>query len=519
MPQVALKRRRIGQDTDTSRALLRIGASQGNRVEVETHDPGGGRCLLDLGNDLHTSCFQGSAKVPDGRQVGDASLQRCLGNLRPGSSDLFRFVRDDSVQNGGHRCLLPSEGPVATDRPVCQSLAPTDRAACRHRALFMEWNPAFNDVPGKAAMSHLPGKPTDVSVSGPEEVALPIQTQSPLTDPRETLNEQNPDYLRPPAPCNIAELILVVFLYFLWPTVCQEALSGLGVYSWYYGPELVKLAQEKPSGDSQANDTQRTEQSRLARGRMQLWLMVLAAPLQVLSIPATLFLLRRTPPQLLGLTMRGLGRYLLVGVGVWLVVTPAVLLLHYLVQSLYKEVFQIVPEEHALQLLAVKGELRPWEWTLWFSAAIVVAPIVEELLFRGIMQPWIASQRNGPEVALGLSSLLILLRWKEFVEGWLQGGLVRLESLSPILFVLLLIAGLPLVRRWRPECAAVWGSSALFAMFHVSVWPSPVPLFLLALALGECFRRTGSLVGPIVIHGLFNGTSIALFFLGLTSGS
>jgi membrane protease YdiL (CAAX protease family) len=367
-------------------------------------------------------------------------------------------------------------------------------------------------------MSHLPAKPTDVSVPISGEGSLP-PTRPPLTDPMDPLKEHNPEDRGSTLLSNIAELLLVFFLYFLWQFVCQEALLGLGVYSWYYGPELVKEAMEKPEGNSQSDDPPRNEQGRLARGRMQLWVMVLAAPLQVLSIPATLFLVRRTQPQQLGLTTRGLGRYLLVGVGVWLVITPAVLLVHYVVQSLYQAVFQIIPVEHPLQPLADKGILLPLEWTLWFSAAIVAAPLVEELLFRGFMQTWIASQSNGPEVALGLSSLLILLRWKEFVEGWSQGGLYRLETLSPILFVLLLIAGLPLVRRWRPESAAVWGSSALFAMLHISVWPSPVPLFLLALALGECFRRTGSLVGPIVIHGLFNATSIALLLLGLKFAS
>jgi membrane protease YdiL (CAAX protease family) len=40
-----------------------------------------------------------------------------------------------------------------------------------------------------------------------------------------------------------------------------------------------------------------------------------------------------------------------------------------------------------------------------------------------------------------------------------------------------------------------------------------VPLFVLGLALGTLAARTGSLVGPMVLHGLFNGvTCVVLLF-------
>jgi membrane protease YdiL (CAAX protease family) len=41
-----------------------------------------------------------------------------------------------------------------------------------------------------------------------------------------------------------------------------------------------------------------------------------------------------------------------------------------------------------------------------------------------------------------------------------------------------------------------------------------VPLFVLALGLGTLAARTRSLVGPIVLHSLFNAASCAVFFLG-----
>ena len=59
----------------------------------------------------------------------------------------------------------------------------------------------------------------------------------------------------------------------------------------------------------------------------------------------------------------------------------------------------------------------------------------------------------------------------------------------------------------------MFASSALFAAVHSFAWPSPVALFVLALGLGWLAHRTRSLVGPIVLHGLFNAVSCVLLFL------
>jgi len=49
-------------------------------------------------------------------------------------------------------------------------------------------------------------------------------------------------------------------------------------------------------------------------------------------------------------------------------------------------------------------------------------------------------------------------------------------------------------------------SSAAFAAVHLPVEPQAfLPLFCLGLALGYITLRTGSLLAPIVAHGVFNG--------------
>lgn len=88
--------------------------------------------------------------------------------------------------------------------------------------------------------------------------------------------------------------------------------------------------------------------------------------------------------------------------------------------------------------------------------AVVVAPAVEEILFRGIGLPF----------------------------------LVRRVGVGPAVFVI----------------------SLLFALIHFHV-PSVVPLFVVSLALCVAYVHSGSLLVPIVMHALFNGVN--LWMLGV----
>ena len=88
-----------------------------------------------------------------------------------------------------------------------------------------------------------------------------------------------------------------------------------------------------------------------------------------------------------------------------------------------------------------------------------------------------------------------------------------LARLGPALTVL---AAVPVVA-WpgaSPAWRAVAADAALFAAMHAQTWPSPVPLFLLALALGWVAVRTRSLVGPVLMHGAFNAVSVVYLLAG-----
>ncbi len=103
--------------------------------------------------------------------------------------------------------------------------------------------------------------------------------------------------------------------------------------------------------------------------------------------------------------------------------------------------------EQAIQLV------DPW---LVIIAVVILAPIAEEIFFRGVV-----------------------------FNAWLREG-------GP---------------RW-----AFIGSSVVFAIIHISV-VALLPIFLLGLALAWIYQRTGNLLAPIAMHATVNGISVALALL------
>jgi membrane protease YdiL (CAAX protease family) len=89
-------------------------------------------------------------------------------------------------------------------------------------------------------------------------------------------------------------------------------------------------------------------------------------------------------------------------------------------------------------------------------AAIVLAPLAEEILFRGILYPAVK-----------------------------QAGFPRL---------------------------ALWGSVLLFAVVHMNA-ATFLPLAVLALVLTGLYERTDNLLAPIIAHALFNALNFVTLFL------
>jgi membrane protease YdiL (CAAX protease family) len=143
------------------------------------------------------------------------------------------------------------------------------------------------------------------------------------------------------------------------------------------------------------------------------------------------------------------------------------------------------------------GALRAgfgWGVLAWLGATLVSAGVVVLLEQLGVeIEPQAAEQ------AL------------QVIEPWL--AVLAIVILAPIAEEVF-FRGV-VFNAWLREAGRAWayiGSSALFSVIHLSL-VGIVPFFLLGLALAWVYRRTGSLLAPIAMHATVNGISVAVALL------
>ena len=124
----------------------------------------------------------------------------------------------------------------------------------------------------------------------------------------------------------------------------------------------------------------------------------------------------------------------------------------------------VPPSHHVFEVLELP-QAGPWLKLMTFGGALVLAPLGEELFFRGIIQT-------------GLKKIM--------PPHW---GSMR--------------------HRW----AAIGLTATLFGLMHLSM-PQHVPsLIVLGIVLGYLYERSGSIALPILVHMLFNGKSLLWYAL------
>lgn len=155
-----------------------------------------------------------------------------------------------------------------------------------------------------------------------------------------------------------------------------------------------------------------------------------------------------------GLRNQHLFRSLLLAVGVLAVVLPVVLALQQLSALALTKIGWQPEDQHAVDLL-LNAKSFWMHWYLTFFA-VVLAPVAEEFIFRGVLFPFI-KQLGWPKLA------------------WI-------------------------------------GVSLIFALIHVNA-PTFVPLFVFALALTWLYQKTDCLLASITAHSLFNGANLLVLFL------
>ena len=112
---------------------------------------------------------------------------------------------------------------------------------------------------------------------------------------------------------------------------------------------------------------------------------------------------------------------------------------------------EIKPQEILLELNNID---KPLHLTLFIFTSVIIAPIYEELLFRGIILPKLLNRFGH------IKSIMI--------------------------------------------------SSIIFSILHFH-FPALLPLFILSVVLSYLYLITGSLWSSIFLHALFNGITVAIF--------
>jgi membrane protease YdiL (CAAX protease family) len=329
-----------------------------------------------------------------------------------------------------------------------------------------------------------------------------------------------PPRRNPFLPCSGLEVAAVLLLTELvWAGLLVGPLAQAGLATWQDAIDSSSAQEHGEVGDKlgKANSDAPEEagKGQLSRARVGLWTSVFCFPLNVATLLLLPRLLSDTQPFQLGLTTYRLGRSVFLAVLGWILLTPLVLWLNVLVHQLYVRIAGGEPALHSLTMLS-RSNPAWWELALVVFAAMVAAPIWEELLFRGLLQRWFSQRWWGGALACGLAVAWALVNKSPLilsacsVQDWHVLGV----ALQPAGFVLLLTPGLLVGSLFRRPYAgrAIYGTAVLFAIRHCESWPDPVALFVLALGLGWLADRTRSLVGPIVLHSLFNGVACVLMF-------
>ena len=250
----------------------------------------------------------------------------------------------------------------------------------------------------------------------------------------------------------------------------------------------------------------------------------------------------RSPLRDLGLSFNRWWLQVGVGLVAFLAIQPALMATQAAMTRIWES------RQHPL-LKMVTDEFSPGVPQLAILLAVIVAPIAEELIFRGVIQSWLVSRAasvlNGksPSISRGLTLNSPISPSQPGPPAPVPDSSEKLatpagpyspppeavdstsepQEFTPYVAPSVQVSAQldkPSSSNPRPHsrAAAVFGvgiTSLVFAALHFDQWPAPIALFLLAAAIGYVYERTGSLIAAICMHAAFNGLSTFLLLSSL----
>jgi len=198
---------------------------------------------------------------------------------------------------------------------------------------------------------------------------------------------------------------------------------------------------------------------------------------------------------------------------------------------------------HPIAQLVEQSNGSPMIFLAVFFSAVVAAPLVEELLFRVLLQGWLESKLTQSQIPW--ASVIAIVVVSCFFAVMHMGnhdvidvqsfmsGLVATVVFSLFIFTLGILYLVQIrnarmtdylfdIRQFAHSrffvfagcllaplfCFALIALSAALGMFFEGVNVSPIPIFLFSLVLGILYSKTQSLLYCILLHACLNGISL-----------
>lgn len=312
-----------------------------------------------------------------------------------------------------------------------------------------------------------------------------------------------------------AKVTLCLLLLLLTASFISFMIDKSNLLENQYGAEMV----------AKSKDYSDPEEFKLLRTRMTLWTSGITLPLIALLFPLIISNYTGLNKNELGWLNTNLFQSIKYAIAWLVVLVPLV----YLLQFFMVKIQFLLPGQHVadhpLTQLADQ-KLLALEWIMLFFSAVVGAPLLEEQLFRGLIQPWIMAKKNGVLITICCAIFLGVIQFSDdwykalsltlgdkSIENATQFQIHLTKALTPLLFSIIISTLILILNQKNRTYAAIGATALLFGMIHAFAWPSPVGLTLLGLGLGFAYTKTDNIVTPIIIHMGFNFLAFAMLLL------
>src|SRR5271166_481169 len=212
----------------------------------------------------------------------------------------------------------------------------------------------------------------------------------------------------------------------------------------------------------------------------------------------------------LGLHRQEWPRQMGIGVRAALLMTPPVCAIQFLTVQIWRS------QAHPVEQMVLE-KLTAGVAILAVLSTMVLAPWIEELLFRGIFQRWLGrlvEDRPLPTTTIQEKGRFGPLE-PENESFFLNSKAAPTESTPIDPGSEILASGHQPAEQpsSRSSSLPILLTSFFFAAMHLPQWPAPIAILLLSMALGTVYQRTGSLLAAITMHATFNGVNTLLLLL------